>query len=91
MKPVVYIILVLIIALLLGAVTLSIQKDTVDSDKPPEPVQYTITEVIDWRYTPPDSFEVLYNIHLSNGLIVQKWEEVSEEEYEKYKEIKHER
>lgn len=51
----------------------------------PQSVRYTVTEVVDRRYTPPDDYELLYRTYLSNGLIVEHWQEVSREEYERSK------
>lgn len=49
----------------------------------PEPVRYSITEVVDTCYTPPDTYEVLYRTTFSNGLAVESWTLVTKEEYER--------
>ena len=47
---------------------------------------YSVEEVIDMCYTPPNRYEVCYRTWMSNGLVVDRWTEVSEEEYKRIKE-----
>lgn len=93
MKPVTCIILIIVIAGLMTAVWLSVHTVIPDRDEPPDvPIDYKAgTKVIDRRYTPPDTYEVLYRTTFTNGLTVTMWRGVSREEYEKYKETKYER
>ena len=51
--------------------------------EPTEPVTYTIVEVIDSHYTPPDTYELCYRTTFSNGIIIDCWKDVSREEYER--------
>ena len=51
--------------------------------EPTEPVTYTIVEVIDSHYTPPDTYEIYYRTTFSNGLIIDCWKTVDKEEYER--------
>ena len=51
--------------------------------EPTEPVTYTIVEVIDSHYTPPDTYEICYRTTFSNGLIIDCWKTVEREEYER--------
>lgn len=51
-----------------------------------ETVNYSVEEVIDMCYTPPDKYEVRYRTYFSNGIVVDKWTTVSKEEYERIKE-----
>lgn len=46
-------------------------------------VNYSITETVKKRYTPPDRYEVLYRTAYSNGMTAEHWEQVSKEEYER--------
>ena len=82
MKTISYIILFILITLLIGAIGLSAVQNAADQDKPPDPVRYTVTEEIDRRYTPPDTYEALYRTFCNNGLIIEQWREISREEYE---------
>ena len=50
---------------------------------PNEPVTYTIVEVVDSHYIPPNTYELCYRTTFSNGLIIDCWKEVSREEYER--------
>ena len=50
-------------------------------DKPV--VRYSFTEVVDASYTPPNTYEIRYRTTFSNGLTVDRWKEVSREEYER--------
>jgi len=50
---------------------------------PTEPVTYTIVEVVDSHYIPPNTYEICYRTTFSNGLIIDCWKEVSREEYER--------
>ena len=51
--------------------------------EPTEPVTYTIVEVIDSHYTPPDTYEICYRTTFSNGIIIDCWKTVDREEYER--------
>lgn len=51
--------------------------------EPNEPVTYTIVEVVDSHYIPPNTYEICYRTTFSNGLIIDCWKEVSREEYVK--------
>ena len=51
--------------------------------EPTEPLTYTIVEVIDSHYIPPNTYEICYRTTFSNGLIIDCWKEVSREEYER--------
>ena len=51
--------------------------------EPTEPLTYTIVEVVDSHYIPPNTYEVCYRTTFSNGLIIDCWKDVSREEYEK--------
>lgn len=51
--------------------------------EPTEPVEYSIEEVIDTCYTPPDTYEICYRTTFSNGLIIDRWTMVTKEEYER--------
>jgi hypothetical protein len=46
-------------------------------------VNYSITEMVEKSYTPPDRYEVLYRTVYSNGMTAEHWERVSKEEYER--------
>ena len=46
-------------------------------------VNYSITEIAEKSYTPPDRYEVLYRTVYSNGMTAEHWEQVSKEEYER--------
>lgn len=46
-------------------------------------VNYSITEITEKSYTPPDRYEVLYRTVYSNGMTAEHWEQVSKEEYER--------
>ena len=50
--------------------------------EPTEPLTYTIVEVVDSHYIPPNTYELCYRTTFSNGLIIDCWKEVSREEYE---------
>lgn len=50
-------------------------------DKPV--VRYSFTEIIDASYSPPNTYEICYRTTFSNGLTVDRWKEVSREEYER--------
>lgn len=50
-------------------------------DKPA--VNYSITEIVEKSYTPPDRYEVLYRTVYSSGMTAEHWEQVSKEEYER--------
>lgn len=50
-------------------------------DKPG--VRYSFTEIVDAAYTPPNTYEIHYRTTFSNGLTVDRWKEVSREEYER--------
>lgn len=51
--------------------------------EPTEPLTYTIVEVVDSHYIPPNTYEICYRTTFSNGLIIDCWKEVSREEYER--------
>lgn len=51
--------------------------------EPTEPVTYTIVEVIDSHYTPPDTYEICYRTTFANGIIIDCWKTVDREEYER--------
>ena len=51
--------------------------------EPTEPVTYTIVEVIDSHYTPPDTYEICYRTTFANGIIIDCWKTVDKEEYER--------
>ena len=51
--------------------------------EPTEPLTYTIVEVVDSHYKPPNTYELCYRTTFSNGLIIDCWKEVSREEYER--------
>ena len=51
--------------------------------EPTEPLTYTIVEVVDSHYIPPNTYELCYRTTFSNGLIIDCWKEVSREEYER--------
>lgn len=51
--------------------------------EPTEPLTYTIVEVVDSHYIPPNTYELCYRTTFSNGLIIDCWKKVSREEYEK--------
>ena len=89
MKPIICVILAIIIAGMMTAVAVMVPAQTPAPDTPPEPTIYyqAGTEIIDRRYTPPDTYEIRYRTTFENGLTVTIWREVSREEYEKYKEI----
>lgn len=72
--------LIIIIMLLLPS-CYSASADPIDSAVP---VSYTVTEVIDRRFTPPDDYELLYRTYLPNRLALEYWKDVSREEYENY-------
>ena len=82
MKPIAYIILVILIALLMGTVALSVPKDEPDEPITPDVYYKAGTDIIDKRYTPPNTYEVLYRTTFANGLSVDTWREVSREEYD---------
>lgn len=42
------------------------------------------TKIIDRRFIPPGSYELLYRTTFENGLSVDKWEEVTPDEYKNY-------
>ena len=48
-----------------------------------EPITYTIVEVVDSHYIPPNTYELCYRTTFSNDLIIDCWTEVSREEYER--------
>ena len=50
---------------------------------PTEPLTYTIVEVVDNHYIPPNTYEICYRTTFSNGLIIDCWKKVSREEYER--------
>lgn len=81
MKPITRIILIIIIVvLMMTAVTISDPGQTTDQNKP---VQYSITEVVDGSFTPPNIYEIHFRITSSNGLIIDRWTDVSKKEYER--------
>ena len=47
---------------------------------------YSVEEVVDMCYTPPNRYEVCYRTWMSNGVVVDRWTEVSEEEYKRIRE-----
>lgn len=51
--------------------------------EPTEYVSYSIVEVVDSRYDPPNTYELCYRTTFSNGLTIDCWKMVSREEYEK--------
>lgn len=51
--------------------------------EPTEPLTYTIVEIVDSHYIPPNTYEICYRTTFSNGLIIDCWKKVSREEYEK--------
>ena len=51
--------------------------------EPTEPLTYTIVEVVDSHYIPPNTYEICYRTTFSNGLIIDCWKDVSREEYER--------
>lgn len=72
----------LLLALMILLGTLSACAAEPDPD-PTEPLTYTIVEVVDSHYIPPNTYELCYRTTFSNGLIVDCWTTVSREEYEK--------
>ena len=57
-----------------------------DAEPDPEPTEsltYTIVEVVDSHYIPPNTYEICYRTTFSKGLIIDCWKEVSREEYER--------
>ena len=75
-----------LISLLLAVIILlgTLSACAADPDpEPTEPLTYTIVEVVDSHYIPPNIYEICYRTTFSNGLIIDCWKEVSKEEYEK--------
>ena len=69
--------LILVLIFTLSACSVQTEPD------PTELVTYTIVEVIDSHYTPPDTYEICYRTTFSNGLIIDCWKTVEREEYER--------
>ncbi len=72
--------LLLALMILLGTLSACAAKPDPETT---EPLTYTIVEVIDSHYIPPNTYEVCYRTTFSNGLIIDCWKEVSREEYER--------
>ena len=72
--------LLLAVIILLGTLSACAAKP---DPEPTEPLTYTIVEVIDSHYIPPNTYEICYRTTFSNGLIIDCWKEVSREEYVK--------
>lgn len=51
--------------------------------EPTEPLTYTIVEVVDSHYIPPNTYELCYRTTFSNGIIIDCWKTVEREEYER--------
>ena len=74
----------LLLAVIILLVTRSACADEPEPEpEPTEPLTYTIVEVVDSHYIPPNTYEICYRTTFSNGLIIDCWKEVSREEYEK--------
>ena len=84
-----YIILIILVTAFMGAIALTAQ-DTVEPDLPPDPTIYyeAGVEIIDWRYTPPDTYELLYKTTFENGLSIEQWKAVTEFEFREYSEVR---
>lgn len=77
MKRLIYLLLALIVMISLSACTSN------PTPEPTEYVSYSIVEVVDSRYDPPNTYELCYRTTFSNGLTIDCWKMVSREEYEK--------
>lgn len=70
--------------ILLIALTLDLSAcSSAPTPEPTEYVSYSIVEVVDSRYDPPNTYELCYRTTFSNGLTIDCWKMVSREEYEK--------
>lgn len=74
--------LLLVLIILIGTLS-ACTAEPEPEPEPTEPVTYTIVEVIDSHYTPPDTYEICYRTTFANGLIIDCWKTVDREEYEK--------
>lgn len=75
--------LLLALMILLGTLSACAAEPEPTEPEPTEPVTYTIVEVIDSHYTPPDTYEICYRTTFSNGIIIDCWKTVDREEYER--------
>ena len=74
--------LLLAVIILLGTMS-ACAAEPEPEPEPTEPLTYTIVEVVDSHYIPPNTYEICYRTTFSNGLIIDCWKDVSREEYEK--------
>lgn len=51
--------------------------------EPTEALTYTIVEVVDSHYIPPNTYEICYRTTFANGIIIDCWKTVDREEYER--------
>lgn len=88
MKILSYILIIILVTMFMGAIALSAPV-TVEPDLPPDPtVLYEAgVEIIDRRFTPPDIYELLYRTTFENGLSIEQWREVTEQEFREYSEM----
>ena len=85
-----YIILIILVTAFMGAIALTAQ-NTVEPDLPPDPTIYyeAGVEIIDYRFTPPDTYELFYRTTFENGLTIKQWKVVTEKEFREYSEKRH--
>ena len=72
-----------LISLILAVIILLGTMSACAAEPEPEPVTYTIVEVSDSHYIPPDTYEICYRTTFSNGIIIDCWKTVDREEYER--------
>ena len=72
-----------LISLLLSVIILLGTLSACAAEPEPEPLTYTIVEVIDSHYIPPDTYEICYRTTFSNGIIIDCWKTVDREGYER--------
>lgn len=69
-----------VIILVIAAIALTACGTGAGNEPTEPPVQYSVTELIGYN---PNTYEVHYRTTFSNGLVIDRWTQVSREEYER--------